>query len=90
MNIEERFQRCSSRLIEIHLPDTLTEIGKQAFFHAEHLKEIFIPRAVGKIGPNAFEGCKRLTIYAQAEARPEGWDVHFAPEDCDIRYGYCK
>lgn len=49
-----------SRIREIRFPDTLTDIGKQAFWGCNCLKEIIIPDSVKKIGNHAFEQCDRL------------------------------
>lgn len=44
----------------IKLPDTLEEIGPDAFKGLESLKEINIPKNVKEIGGDAFAGCKNL------------------------------
>lgn len=50
-----------SRLSEILLPDSLREIGPQAFAHCfSHLTSLVIPRNVEKIGEKAFFSCDKL------------------------------
>ncbi len=53
------FQNCAS-LMEIHLPDELTEIGDFAFANAKRLKQISIPAKTASIGAYAFQNCERL------------------------------
>lgn len=43
------------------IPDTVTEIGEEAFFGCENLEEIVIPNSVKKIGKEAFRACANLT-----------------------------
>ena len=45
----------------VTLPSTLTEIGTQAFYGCDTLKEITIPERVTSIGASAFAGCTSLT-----------------------------
>lgn len=44
----------------IELPDSLTEIGDEAFSYCYSLKELKLPENVRKIGESAFEECKAL------------------------------
>ena len=82
---EGAFAYCRG-LTELKLPTGTKHIGEKAFFYAHNLKKIFIPSTVETIGAGAFEGCKNLTIYAEAESRPDDWHEKFAPESCDIIY----
>lgn len=51
----------ASRLSEIHLPDSLREIGASAFTHCfSHLTELVIPSHVDKIGEAAFSHCEKI------------------------------
>ena len=86
---EGAFAYCRG-LIEIRLPRGVKHIGEKAFFYAHNLKKIYIPSTVETIGASAFEGCKSLTIFVEAESRPEGWDEHFAPETCEVEYGHIE
>lgn len=44
----------------IHLPETVTGIGRGAFMSCSYLKKINIPASVTSIGSSAFSGCKSL------------------------------
>ena len=44
----------------IHLPETVTGIGRGAFMSCSRLKKINIPASVTSIGSSAFSGCKSL------------------------------
>ena len=50
-----------SGLERITLPDTLTEIGYQAFDSCKKLQEIVIPDSVTKVGGYAFDNCSNLS-----------------------------
>lgn len=49
-----------SKLKSVKLPETLTEIGDEAFISCSQLKEITIPKNVKKIGRDAFAFCDAL------------------------------
>lgn len=49
-----------SQLESIHLFDSITHIGAEAFKNCINLKEIVVPEHVEFIGANAFEGCINL------------------------------
>lgn len=51
------YNRIHTNLIEINLPDTLTSIGKYAFYGQESLENIMIPKSVSKIEDYAFARC---------------------------------
>lgn len=53
------FGGCTS-LSEIHLPESLTEIGDDAFRDCTRVTEIDIPKAVARIGNRAWMNCKTL------------------------------
>lgn len=43
------------------IPETVTEIGEEAFFGCDALKEVVIPASVRKIGKEAFRYCSNMT-----------------------------
>ena len=43
------------------IPDTVTEIGEEAFFGCDALEEVVIPASVRKIGKEAFRCCSNMT-----------------------------
>ena len=47
-------------ITNVTLPDTLREIGSEAFYNNDYLKEIVIPESVTSIGTGAFSYCDRL------------------------------
>ena len=50
-----------SALEKIELPDTVTEIGQQAFYRNRLLKTVSIPNGVKEIPEQAFDKCMQLT-----------------------------
>ena len=44
------------------IPDSVTRIGGNAFYHCSGLKNITIPNGVTSIGTSAFNGCSGLTV----------------------------
>ncbi len=56
------------------IPDTVTHIGKSAFFATRFLQKVYIPKSVVTIEKDAFKSCDWLEIYCEDEPK-EGW-VH--------------
>ncbi len=50
----------NSRLVNITIPESLTEIGTGAFQGCSNLKIVILPSTLTKIGDKAFDGCIRL------------------------------
>lgn len=69
------FYRCE-KLTNISLPQSLTSVGNYAFFRCS-LKNLCIPDNVTYVGAHAFNGNTSLTLYAQAEQAPEGWNARW-------------
>lgn len=55
------FYNARNTLTEVTLPNTVDEIGYQAFFNCSKLTNVTIPEGVKKIGQAAFYGCSQLT-----------------------------
>ena len=54
-----------------HIPNSVTSIGKFAFYGCSGLTSITIPNSVTSIGSGAFKGCSELTdVYCYAENVP--------------------
>ena len=93
----EVFSGCTA-LEEIALPDGLQSIGYDAFNGCTNLRSIIIPLSVTEISRDAFENCPRLTIYAEAESKPEDWVdgyvfenyLDWNPDDRPVIWGYRK
>lgn len=56
---ERCFVGCGS-FETVILPDTLTEIGADAFYECSRLRGIFLPAGIQQIGDGAFYGCQSL------------------------------
>ena len=50
------------KIQSVFIPDSVTEIGRLAFYNCESLESITIPQSVIKIGERAFYNCKPLVI----------------------------
>lgn len=59
-SIEGAFS-CCSKLTEVEIPDTITNIGWNSFALCTSLKEIDIPDSVISIGKSAFQKCSYLS-----------------------------
>lgn len=55
------FYNARNTLTEVTLPNTVDEIGYQAFFNCSKLTNVTIPEGVKTIGQTAFIGCTQLT-----------------------------
>ena len=67
---------------------SVTSIGGKAFFCRSSLTNITIPDSVTSIGWWAFWGCSSLTIYAEAAAKPSGWDSDWNDSNRPVVWGY--
>jgi hypothetical protein len=80
---EEAFLLAQS-LTAVTIEDGLSSIGAYAFLYCRDLETIYIPLSVSSIGIGAFGSCKKLTIYAEAAAMPDGWLDGWNHEDCPV------
>ncbi len=62
-NANYSFYGCDN-LVEIALPNALTNIGKFAFYHCTNLKTVTTGNNVRSIGVSAFNGCSYLTNFS--------------------------
>lgn len=69
---EGLFFNCSN-LEEVYLPNGIKEIHTSAFEYCTNLENIFIPINVSVIQAYAFRNCTKLTIYCEADSKPNGW-----------------
>jgi len=76
------------KLKSIILPSTITSIGLYSFGSSNVLEEIIIPLGVTHIYSNAFSMCPVLTIYAEIDSKPSGWDANFNPNNRPIYWSF--
>lgn len=81
------FYSCTA-LKSVTLPPSVTSVGDCAFHSCSALESIYIPLRVETIGSFAFEWCHALTIYAQAEEKPENWKIYWNSSNRPIIWGY--
>ena len=67
------FDGCSS-LTSINLPKSLKLISLEAFRYCRSLESVIIPKSVEFVYNSVFEGCSNLSIYCEAESRPNTWN----------------
>ena len=67
------FDSCQS-LTNLVIGNNVTNIGQSAFACCSSLKSVVIPDSVKSIGEHAFWVCINLTIYCEAESKPDDWD----------------
>ena len=84
---ESAFYGCSG-LTSITISDGVTSIGESAFNGCNGLTSIIIPNSVTNIGSGSFYGCSGLTIYAEAAAKPDGWNSYWNSSDRPVVWGY--
>ena len=65
-------------LVSVVLPNGLTNISGYAFYNCYALTSINIPDSVVTVGNKAFYECSKVTIYCEAESKPDGWDANWA------------
>ena len=75
-------------LTEIVIPDGVTAIYLGKFTMCTSITKIVIPESVTYIGAYAFYGCPELTIYCEAESKPEGWDSRWNSSNYPVVWGY--
>ena len=75
-------------LSSISIPNSITSIGAGAFLWCLELTNITIPSSVKNIGNDAFYLCQNLTIYCEAESKPDGWDKSWNVSNCPVVWGY--
>lgn len=93
--IPDYFLCYSTKLKNVNIPNSVTTIGKEAFYGCGGLRDILIPESVEKIGQLAFSRCFHLTIYCEAKEKPEGFNDKWNYEDgykkyIDVVWGYEK
>ena len=67
---------CESEITSVEIPNTVQQIGDQAFSYCNGLTTIEVPASVYLIGENAFSGCDKLT-----EINVDAENEHFCSFD---------
>ncbi len=75
-------------LKDIIISDNVTAIKHLAFRGCVGLKSIIIPHSVRRIDNSAFRLCCDLTVYCEAESKPEGWAKDWRGSCCKVVWGY--
>lgn len=68
----EVFYDCDA-LESVVIPDSVVSIDGWTFYDCDALKNIFIPSSVVEMGYAVFECSNSVTIYCEADSKPEGW-----------------
>ncbi|MBQ8293371.1 MAG: leucine-rich repeat protein [Bacilli bacterium] len=86
---QSAFSRCTS-LETITLPESLTSLYLNAFSVCANLKSVYIPLSVSdaRLDQSVFSVCPNLTIYCEAEAKPDTWADNWNGI-CPVVWGYC-
>ena len=74
------FSYCKE-LTSVTIPSSVTSIDSHAFRNCEKLESIIIPSSVTHISKNAFYGNENLTVYCEAESKPDGWDDEWTGDE---------
>ena len=61
------------KLERVNIPSSVETIGVGAFSRCESLDILFIPKTVTTITNQSFSYCDGLTVYSDAERKPNGW-----------------
>ena len=83
------FSNCSS-LRNIDIPRSVTSIEEGAFYKCSALESILIPISVKKMDVRAVGFNSNLTIYCEAEAKPEGWHEKWATGSKAVVWGHAE
>lgn len=77
----------SRSITSITIPDSVTSIGGSAFSGCTRLKSITIPNSVKNIGYNLLGGSGEVTIYCEAETKPDGWNNNWNLQYSPVVWG---
>ena len=85
--INNTFNSCRN-LESVTLCDSIYSIGEYAFASCSSLREIYISGHVTSIEAGVFSDCSSLTIYCEAESKPNGWNRDWNPSNRPVVWGY--
>lgn len=85
--LSSAFLNCAN-LKNIEIPDSVGWIHNGAFNGCKSLKSVIIPNSVVTVSQDAFYDCENLTIYCEAESKPEDWDSDWNSSGCPVVWSY--
>ena len=85
---QQPWYKFNKEIKKIYIEDGVKTIGKNSFTSHSMLSSIRVPNDITSIGENAFEYCRKLTIYCQAESKPSGWSSSWNPSNRPVVWGY--
>ena len=85
------FMYCSS-LESVVIPNGVKGIGDFAFCYCSSLKSITIPESVERMSSTSiYKDCSEmLTVYCEAESKPDSWDEHWNQYVNKVIWGYTE
>lgn len=72
------------------IPSYTSAIGSGAFYKIAHEAPIIIPLSVEFIEALAFSECENVTIYCEAESKPDGWADNWNDGSITVVWGYIE
>lgn len=81
------YEATGLEVVEFEENSKLETIGWYAFLNTNKLTSIFIPKTVTSMGNFVFYFCGKLTIYAEAESKPEGWETDWNRSNRPVVWG---
>ena len=83
----QAFENCTS-LKSITIPDSVTAIETGVFNRCTSLESITIPDSVATVEAGSFNFCTNLTVYCEAESKPEGWSNLWDNDVKEVVWGH--
>ena len=84
---DNAFENCTG-LVSVKIPNSVTTIGNKAYYNCTGLQWILIPNSVTNVGSVQFLYCDNLTIFCEAESKPEGWDDAWNSARSPVIWGF--
>lgn len=79
------FEGCKG-LSSVKILSGVETIGYKAFYNCSGLTSITIPESVANVGYSVLYGCKNVTIYCEAENKPDGWSSDWNDNGGEIEW----